>query len=189
MVTLSWVSTAQQEGGFCRPAGTNVRTPRQAERGAAGRRHTWHLGHPAQLQVIDVGGQREAVCSSEDGHTGAVLCVEDLRLQHVVLQHLLCHGEEGPGLGQQGTAPCCWERHRGCGGKTVPGRTALCRAASSTPAERGRAPVPLGHVPARTQRKSPAGRLGSSQPYWVGIIQGGLAALLQHTNPTLWTSW
>lgn len=69
--------------------------------------------------------------AGEDGHAGAVLGVENLRLQHVVLQHLLCRGERvglGMGLsaallpplgdkspGEGEPAPSC-----GAGGDTAP---------------------------------------------------------------------
>lgn len=131
---------------------------------------TWDLGHPAQLQVVDVGGQREAVRPGEDGHAGAVLRVEDLRLQHVVLQHLLRHGERRrergePGLRHSGSAARCQRGTGALGAKLSQGGVspAPCCTASSIPAATGLAPAPnrgLALPPAHVRRE-PAGASGS----------------------------
>lgn len=114
---------------------TPVSGPRAwLEPGTAGKGRTGNLGHPAQLQVVDVGGQGEAVRPGEDGHAGAVLRVEDLRVQHVVLQHLLCHRERelGLGRGSRGLASRC----RCSGNEIAPGR----REERALPCAVGRCP-------------------------------------------------
>lgn len=59
---------------------------------------TRDLGQAAQFEVVDVGGKGEAQRSRQDGHARPELRVENLSLQHVVLQHLLCQ-DTGMALG------------------------------------------------------------------------------------------
>ena len=56
---------------------------------------TWHLWHPAEFEVTDIGTESKAVGPGEDGHPRTKLSMEDPGVQNPVLEHLLGRGAEG----------------------------------------------------------------------------------------------